>query len=148
MIQHDMATPEDLVEVFTYLSDLHRAEIANFCEVTGMGWQDFQNAIAMWVEKFGAWTLKDQFGRVLGVWSARPNPGGPTSIFLLCSRAFFDHTGRNLREVRRLLRRQRRVGEVVTVVSYSRHPKAVKWARLIGFNNVAEDSGGLRFTCA
>ncbi len=147
MIKHEMATPDDLVELFQYLSDLHRREIANFCEITGLGWADFQNAIAAWADKTGAWTLRDELGRVLAVWGSRPT-GGKTSIFMLCTRAFFDKTGTNLREVKRLLARQRQPGEMITVVTYSRHPKARRWAHFLGFNHAVEDGGGVRFTLA
>jgi len=144
---YGMAEPADLEELFTYLSDLHRTEIANFTRITGLGWQDFVNAIAAWADQSGAWVQKDRFGRVLFIWGARHWPGR-TGVFLLCTRAFFDHTGTNLRRVRQILKQTRQPGEIVSVVTYSGHPKARKWAKVVGFTDVVEDMGGLRFTLA
>lgn len=150
-MRFELAEPNDLVELFTYLSDLHRTEIANFAALTGLGEEDFRNAIGAWADQHGAWVAKDRFGRVLCVWGARPTPGRPLtdSIFFLCTRAFFDRTGANLRAVRTYLAGARNPYRPVTVVTYSQHPKARKWARVLGFNNVLDDpSGGLRFTLA
>ena len=141
------AEPDDMVELFQYLSELHKHEITECANANGVSEEDVRNMVGLWVDKCGAWTARDKFGRVLCMVSIAPAIPGTENMWLFATRAFFDHTAANMRDLRR--RFDLMVNQThrrYSTLTFSKHPKAGQWARALGFNEVREDGSGLRFT--
>lgn len=141
------AEPDDIVELFQYLSDLHKHEVVECANANGVSEEDVRNMVGLWVDKCGGWTAKDKFGRVLCMASFSQGLPFEDHVWLFATRAFFDHTGANLRDIRRRLDIMvKQTKRRYSTLTFSKHPGAAKWAKVLGFNEMRPDGSGVRFT--
>lgn len=141
----------EMAYVVDHLSDLHRNELETAAAANKISVEQMLYMIGLWIDAHGAWAAFDDKGRVLCIYSESAASGkllGTMSIWFFCSKWFFKETGKNLRMVRQAFDEWHAANphRRYTTLTFTGHPKAEKWARLLGFNQVYEADGALRFT--
>jgi hypothetical protein len=140
------ATEADFEEMVNNLSDLHTAEIAAVAEHVGFTPEVILGVILSSIE-FQPTTTAKRDGKVIAMWSHAPLTDETNAIWFLATKAFFDNTVANFRFCRRQIGDEQAVIQKnLTVVSWSKHPKAAQWGRLIGFDTIQQEGSALRFT--
>jgi hypothetical protein len=143
------ATPDMLDAIWDDLSQLHKTEMRTLEQEYGLEEGGSKTVCDAVVRSFGATALLDG-SKVLcvGGWATMPNDLNTKRMFFLASNAFFENTLRNIRAVRKHFDQLLvdNPNATFTVQSFTRHPKAAKWAKCIGFNNVEREDTVLRFT--
>lgn len=139
-------TAADFEELVTNLSDLHASEIGTVAENVGFPPEVVLGVIGDSVH-FQPTTTAKRDGKVIAVWSHAPLTDETNAIWFLATKAFFDNTVANFRFCRRQIGAEQAVIQKnLTVVSWSKHPKAAQWGRLIGFDTIQQEGSALRFT--
>lgn len=141
----------EMAYVVDHLSDMHRKEIETAAKANGITVEQMLYMIGIWIDAHGAWAAFDEKGRVLCIYSESEQAGkllGTMSIWFFATKWFFKKTGRNLRMVRKAFDEWHAAAphRRYTTLTFTGHPKAEKWARLLGFNQVYDDHGAMRFT--
>lgn len=141
-------TLQDFGELAQNLSDLHADELRRAAALMNTTVSFFIDAMAVWMDAHGA-TVAKRGGKVVAMWSHAPHPHleNTDAIWFLATKAFFDDMVANFRACRRQIgEEQKQIGKELTVLSWSLHPKAEQWGRLIGFDKIQPEGMALRFT--
>lgn len=134
----------DMAYLIKHISPLHEHELNMCATANGVTAQTVLDMLAVWAEICGVWVAKDDKGRVIAVYSLRPDTKNPlvTGVWLFCTKWFFKDFRRNMRELRaetdRVAAGLAAKGKALQTLTYSQRPNAEKWAKVLGFTDVVE----------
>jgi hypothetical protein len=132
------------------LSDLHKDELEKMAACNGVTVQQVMHMLAVWIDGYGCKYTVDEHGRILAIYSEASDTEDPDlrRVWFFVTKWFMEDFGRNFRAFRNHCRTriEAEPAHRWTTVSFTMNPRAEKWARALGFNSIAQDGLGLRFT--